>query len=198
MRVLAIIPAKTDSKRLPKKNLQLINGKSLVDHSIDYAIISKHQVDVVVSTEDRDLHSRVLLMREQSKYKHVYADMRNTDLCGDAEVVDVYIDLVEKMDDIILDDGIEDIYDIVVALQPDHPDREHTLDVCIAYFVDNNYDDLITVEENYKRSGSVRIFKMKHLLYGNVSKRIGILKDNATDIHYKEDLEKARQNMQSR
>ena len=28
MNVLVIIPAKTDSKRLPKKNLQKINGKT--------------------------------------------------------------------------------------------------------------------------------------------------------------------------
>ena len=46
----------------------------------------------------------------------------------------------------------------MVALQPDHPDREHDLDYCLNYMIDNNYDDLITIEPNYKRSGSVRIF----------------------------------------
>jgi len=190
MKILVIIPAKTDSKRLPKKNLQKINGKTLVDHSIEYALESKHDVTVIVSTEDWDLHSTVLLMSNQTKYNRVFCDMRDTALCGDTEVVDVYLDLIDKLD---IEEG--GIFELVVALQPDHPDREHTFDECVKYFVDNNYDDLITVEENYKRSGSVRIFKMKHLLAGNVSKRIGILKDNATDIHYKEDLEKAQLKM---
>ena len=37
MKIIAIIPAKTDSTRLAKKNIQKINGKTLVEHSIDYA-----------------------------------------------------------------------------------------------------------------------------------------------------------------
>ena len=34
---VAIIPAKTDSTRLKKKNLRVIAGKTLVEHAIDYA-----------------------------------------------------------------------------------------------------------------------------------------------------------------
>ena len=37
MKIITIIPAKTDSTRLTKKNIQKINGKTLVEHSIDYA-----------------------------------------------------------------------------------------------------------------------------------------------------------------
>jgi hypothetical protein len=61
--------------------------------------------------------------------------------------------------------------------------------------IENNYDDVITIEPNFKRSGSVRIFKYKHLLNSNVSKRIGCIKDDATDIHYQEDLERARKRL---
>ena len=83
-------------------------------------------------------------------------------------------------------------YDLVVCLQPDHPDREHSFDYCVDYMINNNYDDLITIEPNFKRSGSVRVFKYNHLVKGHVSKRIGCIKDNATDIHYQEDLELAK------
>ena len=96
------------------------------------------------------------------------------------------IDLLKKLNE---------KYDIVVALQPDHPDREHSFDFCIDYFITNNYDDLITIEPNFKRSGSVRVFKYDFLIKGSVSYRIGTLKDSATDIHYQEDLEKARNKM---
>ena len=56
--------------------------------------------------------------------------------------------------------------------------------------IDNNYDDLITVNPEYKRSGSIRIFKFDYLKSGQISKRLGCIKDDATDIHYQEDLEK--------
>ena len=59
--------------------------------------------------------------------------------------------------------------------------------------LENNYDDLITIEPSFKRSGSVRIFKYDHLMNGHVSKRIGCIKDDATDIHYQQDLERAKE-----
>ena len=114
--------------------------------------------------------------------------LREKNLCGDAEVVDVYINIVRS---------INKKFDYVVALQPDHPDREHSLDYCLDYLINNGYDDLITIEHNFKRSGSVRIFKYNFLLNANVSKRIGCLKDSATDIHYLEDLNKAKNKMKS-
>jgi hypothetical protein len=62
--------------------------------------------------------------------------------------------------------------------------------------IENNYDDLITIEPTFKRSGSVRIFKYDHLMKGHVSKRIGCIKDDATDIHYQQDLERATERIQ--
>ena len=41
IRALAIIPAKTDSTRLKKKNLRVIAGKTLVEHALDYATNSE-------------------------------------------------------------------------------------------------------------------------------------------------------------
>jgi CMP-N,N'-diacetyllegionaminic acid synthase len=180
MKVLTIIPAKTDSKRLPKKNLQKINGKTLIEHSIDYAKECKYVDDIILSTESSDVISIAI-------QNGIQGMMRSKSLCGDAEVTDVYIDVLNNIDD---------KYDYVVCLQPDHPDREHTLEYCIDYMIENNYDDIITIEPNFKRSGSVRIFKYKHLLDGHVSKRIGCIKDDATDIHYQEDLDKAIRRMQ--
>ncbi len=67
--------------------------------------------------------------------------------------------------------------------------------------IENYYDDLITVTNRngdpnaFQRSGSVRIFKYNHLMAGHVSKRIGCVKCEATDIHYEKDLELARKNL---
>tara|TARA_R110000851_G_scaffold69994_1_gene156385 strand:+ start:6527 stop:7069 length:543 start_codon:yes stop_codon:yes gene_type:complete len=175
MKVLTIIPSKLDSTRLEKKNLKKINGKSLVEYSIEYANNSVHNVDIIVSSESIEVKDIVL------PYGVIFHN-RKKELCGDTEVVDVYLDIVNNL--------VKD-YDLVVCLQPDNPNRSHTFDECIQYMIDNNYDDLITVNPDYKRSGSVRIFKFDYLKAGQVSKRLGCMKDDAIDIHYQEDLEKA-------
>ena len=173
MKILAIIPSKTDSTRLPKKNIQKIKGKTLVEYSIDYAKQSKYNPEIIISSESDEV-LKIALDNE------VIFDERPVHLLKDAEVTDVYIDLLNSMNE---------KFDLVVCLQPDHPDREHTFDYCVDYLIDNNYDDLITIEPSFKRSGSVRVFKYEHLMKGHVSKRIGCIKDDATDIHYQEDLE---------
>jgi len=176
MKILAIIPAKTDSTRLPKKNIQKIKGKTLVEYSIDYAKQSKYNPMIVISSESDE----VLKIAQDNGVIFVE---RPVHLLKDAEVTDVYIDLLNALDE---------KFDLVVCLQPDHPDREHTFDYCVDYLIENNYDDLITIEPSFKRSGSVRVFKYEHLMNGHVSKRIGCIKDDATDIHYQEDLERAK------
>ena len=176
MRILTIIPAKTDSTRLPKKNIQKIKGKTLVEYSIDYAKQSKYNPKIIVSSEDEVVWN--ITIKNQVEWAR-----RPKHLLKDAEVTDVYIDLLNSLDE---------KFDLIVCLQPDHPDREHTFDYCVDYLIDNNYDYLITIEPSFKRSGSVRVFKYNHLINGHVSKRIGCIKDNATDIHYKEDLERAK------
>ena len=175
MKILTIIPAKTDSTRLPKKNIRKIGDKTLVEYSIDYAKASKYKPDIVVSSESEEVKD--IAINNQVTFLN-----RPEKLLKDAEVTDVYIDVLSRLNS---------TYDLVVALQPDHPDREHTFDYCVDYLLENNYDDVITIEPNFKRSGSVRVFKYEHLKAGHVSKRIGCIKDDATDIHYQEDLDKA-------
>lgn len=172
MKILVLIPAKMDSTRLPKKNLQLLFNKTLVEHSIEYAKSSKYNPTIVISSESDD----VRIVAERNK---VQFTKRPDHLLKDAEVTDVYIDYCNSL---------KDTYDLVVALQPDNPNRSNTFDECVDYFIENNYDDLITISPTMKRSGSVRIFKFTYLKQGMVSKRIGCKLDLATDIHYKQDL----------
>jgi len=176
MKILTIIPAKTDSTRLPKKNIQKIKGKTLIEYSIDYAKQSKYNPTIIVSSESDEVLKIAL-------NNNVIFVERPVHLLKDAEVTDVYIDILKNN---------TDQYDLVVCLQPDNPNRSYTFDECIQYMLDNNYDDLITVNPSYKRSGSVRIFKYKYLKSGQVSKRLGCIKDEAVDIHYQEDLEKIK------
>jgi|TARA_R100000908_G_C3666749_1_gene91497 CMP-N-acetylneuraminic acid synthetase len=176
MRILTIIPTKLDSTRLKEKNIQMISGKPMFHHSIEYAQNTIHQNKIIVSSESDKVNE--LLPND------VFFHRRDLDLCGDVEVVDVYLNVIKSIDE---------EFDYVVCLQPDNPDRTNTFDDCLDYMVNNNYDDLITVNDDYKRSGSVRVFKYEHLKNKFVSKRMGVIKDSATDIHYKNDLDKVKE-----
>lgn len=181
MKILAIIPAKLDSKRLPKKNIQKIKGKTLIEYSIEYAKDSNYKPRIFLTSESK-------IVKEIAEKNNVDFMLRDHSLCGDTEVVDVYIDLLAELNE---------KFDLVIGLQPDHPDRKWPLDYCIRYFIENNYDDLITIEPSFKRSGSVRIFKYDHLINGFVSRRIGCIEDDATDIHYKEDFVIAKKKIEN-
>ena len=115
MKLLVIIPAKLDSKRLIKKNVQTINGKTLVEHSINYAKNSTLNPKIIVSSESE-------IVKKIARKNDVSFLKRDKGLCGDTEVVDVYLDIVKSLNE---------KYDYVIALQPDHPDRENDLDYCL-------------------------------------------------------------------
>ena len=82
MKLLVLIPAKLDSKRLVNKNIQKINSKTLVEHSIDYAKQSQYNPEIILSSESE-------IIREMASSNNVSFILREKNLCGDAEVVDV-------------------------------------------------------------------------------------------------------------
>ena len=193
---IALIPAKTDSTRLSKKNLQVINGKSLVEHTIDYALKSEYIKDIIVSTESNTVEDLIRAKYwENSEGIFVYDSPEH--LLKDAEVADVYVDIFQNQ---FMEKGewrIPQMVTHVVGLQPDHPDRRNNVDDMIDYFVDNTYDDLVTVDSKGTRNGSVRIVKAKYVKDGTMSRRVGSMLDDCTNIHSTDDLKKAEWNIKN-
>ena len=54
-KVVAIIPARGGSKRIPRKNIKLFHGKPLISYSIEVALKSKLFEKVIVSTDDEEI-----------------------------------------------------------------------------------------------------------------------------------------------
>ena len=52
---LGIIPARKGSKRLPNKNITMLNGKPLIAWSIEAALAAKSLNEVVVSTDCEEI-----------------------------------------------------------------------------------------------------------------------------------------------
>ncbi len=181
---VAIIPAKTDSTRLKKKNLRVIAGKTLVEHAIDYAKKGNLIKYIVVTTESDEVREIV------KKYKDVILFDRDESYMGEREVADVYVNVVQELEEKIINEITH-----VVGIQPDHPDRETNADQLLEYSVINKYDDLVTVDSSGTRNGAVRVTKKDFVKSGMMSRRVGSYLDNCTNIHSEEDLKNAERHI---
>jgi CMP-N,N'-diacetyllegionaminic acid synthase len=111
-RVLGVIPARGNSKRVPRKNLRLLCGKPLIWHTIEAAKQAKRLTDWVVSTEDMEIASLAL-----SYGAHVVKrpeELAHDDTTSGA-VVRHALDWMEED---------RDPYDIVMLLHPTSPIRD--------------------------------------------------------------------------
>ena len=187
IKAIAIIPAKTDSKRLKKKNLRIINNKTLVEHAIDYAKNSALIKHIVVTTESDEVR---LITK---KYENIILRDREKSYMGEREVADVYVNVMQELDPQLLN-GITH----VVGIQPDHPDRRTKVDDLLEYVVENKYDDLVTVNSDGTRNGAVRITKSGFVKHGVMSRRVGSHLDDCTNIHSENDLNKAEKYLSSK
>lgn len=74
--IVAVIPAKEETVRLPNKNMLKINGKPLVGYSIEYARKSEKIGKIIVSTDSN-------LIANYAKSLGVEVVFRGPDLAGE-------------------------------------------------------------------------------------------------------------------
>lgn len=55
VKILAIIPARGGSKSVPRKNIKLLAGKPLIAWTIEEAKKTRHQMRIIVSTDDEEI-----------------------------------------------------------------------------------------------------------------------------------------------
>lgn len=55
MEVLAVIPARGGSKSVPRKNIKKVDGRPLIEYSIDHCIEAVNINRVIVSTDDQEI-----------------------------------------------------------------------------------------------------------------------------------------------
>ena len=134
--ILAIIPARGGSKRVPRKNLKLINEIPLVGHAINHAKDSKYINEIIVSTDDAEIAevsqsfgARVIDRPEE--YRH-----DNTIMEADNILCQVVQDLEAK----------GEIIDIIVLLYPTAPLRPvKKIDEAIELIINQQYDSVLSL-----------------------------------------------------
>ncbi|MGJ8684499.1 MAG: cytidylyltransferase domain-containing protein [Nonlabens sp.] len=142
MKSVIIIPARGGSKRLPGKNLKLLEGKPLIDYSIEYALENRGLVDeIVVSSDDE-----AILSHAQSMGVNIH--VRNSDLATDfATTASVLKNVVEES---------AFNYDNVILLQPTNPFRPaQLLDDSLELFNNSNASSFFTVSTLHDKLGTI-------------------------------------------
>jgi len=177
--IIAVIPAKGESTRMPNKNMQSIAGKPMIYYSIKFAKESRLIDDVYISTDSDEI-------AEYAVKHEVKVIRRGPELGGEIPVLDVYLHALKEINN----PGIQ----VVVGIQPDHPDRTLEVDRAITYMLKKDYDELITVDGKGFVNGSLKIMKSEALLNNRIGK-VATMMDNCTNIHNYEEFERAEQNL---
>ncbi|WP_330205269.1 acylneuraminate cytidylyltransferase family protein [Cyanobacterium sp. Dongsha4] len=109
---LAIIPARGGSKRLPKKNIQLLNNKPLVSYTIEAAIKSNCFDEILLSSDD----SEILALADD--YNEISPHKRPERLSGDKiKVLELVCEIAENQE-------YQQKYDVIALLLPTAPFRQ--------------------------------------------------------------------------
>ena len=136
-KILAVIPARKGSKRIPGKNMRLLDKKPMIYYSIREAIKSKMITNIVVSTDCKKI------FKYAKKYKKIDVPfLRPTNISGDnVETCPVVKHAILEME------RIKNIsYDLVILLQPTCPLRTHKdIDQSILIYNKKNADSVISV-----------------------------------------------------
>jgi CMP-N,N'-diacetyllegionaminic acid synthase len=141
--VLAIIPARGGSKGIPLKNLEKIQGISLVGRAGQVANKVNEIDRIIISSDNKKIIS------EAKKYKVDAPFLRPKNLSGnrisDLKVLTHALNKIEKLDNIT--------YDVIVMLQPTSPFRkaEH-IKKAILMLVDDNCDSVWTLSKTDSKS----------------------------------------------
>ena len=179
--IIAIIPAKKDSKRLPGKNMRSLLGRPMLDYAIDYAKQSRRVSKIYVSTDDNTIS-------DYSKSNAVDVIKRPATLVGETALLDVYKHVLSEL----FSENVE----TVVSVQVDHPDRSISLDEALKIYEDQGLDYLYSTDANGTKNGAHFIVSVEGILNNKFEKQ-GHIVDNCTNIHFESDLLNAEKRMKA-
>jgi CMP-N-acetylneuraminic acid synthetase len=163
---LIVIPARAGSKGIKHKNIVNVNGKPLIEYTINFAKKLAINMDILVSTDSnkiakisRSLGASCPFLRPTSL---------STDLIGDMPVVRHALLEYEKLN--------SKQYEFVILLQPTSPIRsEKQIYDAIEAIVKNKYDSVISVSSVNDKYHPYKQFELVNNLlkpFSNIASRV--------------------------
>ncbi|WP_297438410.1 acylneuraminate cytidylyltransferase family protein [uncultured Clostridium sp.] len=111
-KILGIIPARSGSKELKDKNIKKLNNKHLIGYTVESAKRSGIFEKIIVSTDSKK-YAKIA-----KGYGANIPFIRDVELSGDnVSTVDVILDCILKLE------GMGEVYDYFILLQPTSPLR---------------------------------------------------------------------------
>lgn len=215
---IALIPARGGSKRLPDKNIKLLNGKPLIAWTIIAAKESGLFDEIIVSTDSENIAS--LAKSFGASVPFIRPQNISNDTATTAEVVRHAVDFIQQAE--------KKSIDTICLLQPTSPLRtathikeafdlykekkaksvisvckvEHSLQLCNQLSNTLSMKDFIKLENNtrsqehpvyYRLNGAIYIFDKMHFddiskIYDNNSYAYIMNRTSSVDIDEKEDF----------
>ncbi len=113
MKNLGFIPVRGGSKRLPRKNLMDLGGKSITHRAIDVALESGVYTDIILSTDDEEIISHCKSYEDAGK---IIIDKRDPALAQDTStVLQVVVELINRLTN---QNRVYDTFTIMLATCP--------------------------------------------------------------------------------
>ena len=131
---MAIIPARGGSKGIPLKNLKLLNGKPLIDYSINGSLKSKFITRTIVSSD----HPKILNRAEKLGAEII---KRPKNLATDSSQLEPVIE--HSLNHFKLKENY--VPDIIILLQNTSPLRtKKHIDDALSTFLDSKFDSMMS------------------------------------------------------
>jgi len=161
MKIVCIIPARADSKRLPLKNIKKLKGKSLIQYTIDSAKRSSLIDKILVSTNNE----RIATIAKKAGAEVPF--LRPKKISGDSSAP---IDTIKHAVNYLVSNAY--LPDIIVYLQPTSPFRSTSL-----------IDDSIKLLKKSKATSVVSVSKVKMHPYTSFWLKKNFLQPLKKDFH---------------
>lgn len=138
MKILYLIPARAGSKGLPGKNIKILNGKSLINHSIDFARNFTSDENICLSTDSSEIIDCALA--NNYKVPFTRPSFLSTDRASTNDVILHALKYYESNNK---------FFDLVVLLQPTTPFRKKEDLKNMLNHWDKEIDLIVSVKESH-------------------------------------------------
>ncbi|MEM7137050.1 MAG: hypothetical protein AAF500_10750 [Myxococcota bacterium] len=190
LRVVAILPARGGSKRLPRKNIRTILGKPLIGWVVEALGNSRYleRSDVYVSTDDAEI--KTIALAEGASVID-----RPSGLAGDAVWTEP-----------VIQHGVEHVeaatgkpVDVALWMNASIPEIQSSdVDRAIDKLVDGGLSEVLSVDADDKCTSAVRVLRRATLFQRRLSVNCGIVRMPYLDIHNEVDLETVTRRLEAR
>ena len=179
--VVAIIPARKNSKRLKNKNIYPVKNEPMISWAIRAAKNSKYIHDIYVSSDS----SRILEISKENGAKTI---KRPEFLAKDVTF---------KMDAVVHATSVIAKFrtpTIVISLQANSPEiKTSDIDKAIKKLIDNdNINEVISIDKKGNQNGALRVMKFSTVFQTKLSVYISTIKTNTVDVHTIDDVKKIK------